>query len=235
MKRPQWTPRLSTGVLAFLMLLLLGMAGCRTIWEGQGGVEAKRPLADGSRIEEAADRHGHLEQAEITEPAKPPTAVEKKWRRGGPSDGPMPRTRLAEHFALKRVPEGEDAIPVERYAAAAEHARQMPQQSTATGTIWPSRAEMDLPTDAAAALLGTWTSSWSWEYRRAHPWPARLIPSPLHDVCGRRSWWRLEDDERWPGLDGPDGLSGELGRRFPGDGSVEYECHLCRHGRRGLQ
>src|SRR5688500_3062335 len=122
----QWTPRLSTAMLAFLMLVLMGMAGCRTTWEGQCGVEAQRPLPDGSRAENAADHYGLLEQAGIAEPAKMPAVLEKKWRRGGPKRRADAPDQAAEHFALKRVPEGEVAIPVERYAAATEHARHMP-------------------------------------------------------------------------------------------------------------
>src|SRR5207248_8579288 len=67
----------------------------------------------------------------------------------------------ARFYSLKRLPQGETEIPVERYLTAREQMREMPQYSTAEDRVLPSRSEMGnqaAPSDAAQLLLGTWTS-----------------------------------------------------------------------------
>jgi uncharacterized protein (TIGR03437 family) len=59
-----------------------------------------------------------------------------------------------EYYRLKRLPEGESELPVERYLEAQEQMRQMPQYSTAQERFLPSRAEMR--NDLEQLALGTW-------------------------------------------------------------------------------
>ncbi len=157
MKRFQSQRRLWIGMLAGLMLVLTGIAGCLSLREAPGRAETPRLLADGSGATGNANGDGNLAPAGFAKPAKPPAVLEKKWLRGGPKRRADLPDQAAKHFALKRVPKGQVGIPVERYAAAIAHARRMPQQSTARKTLWPSRAEMNLSPEAAEALLGGWT------------------------------------------------------------------------------
>lgn len=65
-----------------------------------------------------------------------------------------------EFFRLKRAPVGETAIPVERYFAALERMRVMPQHSTARNMDLPSRDELagrGLSYTAEAQALGAWS------------------------------------------------------------------------------
>src|SRR5262249_22598169 len=61
----------------------------------------------------------------------------------------------AEYYRLKRLPEGESQIPVERYFEARERMRRMPRYSTRQNRLMPSRAEMKSEPEEAA--LGEWT------------------------------------------------------------------------------
>lgn len=158
MKRLQSHRRFWIGILACLMFELAGIAGCLSLREAPRREETRRLLADGSEVVESVDSDGNLVPARLAEPVKPPPVLRKKWLRGGPKRRADLPDQAAKHFALKRVPKGEVAIPVERYAAAVAHARRMPQQSTATATLWPSREEMALSPEAAEALLGSWRS-----------------------------------------------------------------------------
>jgi photosystem II stability/assembly factor-like uncharacterized protein len=65
-----------------------------------------------------------------------------------------------EHYRRKRAPVGETAIPVERYFAALQRMRVMPQRSTRRNAVLPSRAELasqGLSYVAAAEALGAWS------------------------------------------------------------------------------
>ncbi|MGE0131649.1 MAG: Ig-like domain-containing protein [Blastocatellales bacterium] len=61
----------------------------------------------------------------------------------------------AEFYRLKRLPEGETEIPVERYFEAREQMRQMPRYSTKRNLLLPSRAEMKNGSEEAASA--EWT------------------------------------------------------------------------------
>ncbi|HKC88192.1 MAG TPA: hypothetical protein VKG02_19555, partial [Blastocatellia bacterium] len=61
----------------------------------------------------------------------------------------------AEFYRLKRLPEGESQIPVERYFEARERMRRMPRYSTRQNRLMPSRAE--LKSEPEEAALGEWT------------------------------------------------------------------------------
>jgi photosystem II stability/assembly factor-like uncharacterized protein len=72
-------------------------------------------------------------------------------------DGPA---EAQEYYRAKRAPVGETAIPVERYFAALERMRVMPQHSVRSGTVLPSRAELasrGISYVAAADALGAWS------------------------------------------------------------------------------
>jgi hypothetical protein len=65
-----------------------------------------------------------------------------------------------ELYRLKRAPAGETAIPVERYFAALDRMRVMPQHSTARNADLPSRAELaerGLSYATEAQTLGAWS------------------------------------------------------------------------------
>ena len=62
----------------------------------------------------------------------------------------------AEFYRLKRVPEGETSVPVERYLTAREHMRSMRQYSTAQGRFLTAQHELQNQSEASA--LGTWAS-----------------------------------------------------------------------------
>lgn len=64
--------------------------------------------------------------------------------------------RAAEHFRAKRLPLGEDEIPIERYLKAQERMQQMPQFSTAENRSALSRAH--LRKAGLQQQLGQWTS-----------------------------------------------------------------------------
>ena len=70
----------------------------------------------------------------------------------------------AEFFRLKRLPEGETEIPVEKYLAAREQMNEMPQYATAENRFLPSRNELKLEQErepgqiASPDALGAWTS-----------------------------------------------------------------------------
>ncbi|HWQ32317.1 MAG TPA: hypothetical protein VNQ79_05495 [Blastocatellia bacterium] len=59
-------------------------------------------------------------------------------------------------YREKRLPEGETELPVERYFAAQERMRELPQYSTARGVTLPSRAEMAVT--PGEQQLDAWTS-----------------------------------------------------------------------------
>lgn len=64
----------------------------------------------------------------------------------------------AKYYRLKRLPEGEKEIPVEKYFTAKAQMEAMPQYSTAQNRSWPSRNEMRANrTEAITEALGTWT------------------------------------------------------------------------------
>lgn len=79
-----------------------------------------------------------------------PELIEKAVRKLQAYDQPG---EAAEFYRQKRLPEGETEIPVERYFAAREHMRLMPQYSTALNRLLPPQAEMK----AAEAESATWT------------------------------------------------------------------------------
>jgi hypothetical protein len=67
--------------------------------------------------------------------------------------------RAARRFVEKRLPAGERELPVERWFAAREQMRTMPQHSLAAGRALPTRAELassGLSYVADAASLGAW-------------------------------------------------------------------------------
>ena len=80
-----------------------------------------------------------------------PELLEKAVRKIQAYDQPG---EAAEFYRLKRLPEGETEIPVDRYFVAREHMRLMPQYSSALGRQLPSLAEMK----EAEAESATWTS-----------------------------------------------------------------------------
>jgi hypothetical protein len=55
--------------------------------------------------------------------------------------GPLSHHHSIEFYRLKRLPEGETQIPVERYFAAREQMQLMPRYSTRENRLLPSRAE----------------------------------------------------------------------------------------------
>ncbi|HVR98310.1 MAG TPA: hypothetical protein VMW27_16975 [Thermoanaerobaculia bacterium] len=96
-----------------------------------------------------------------------PRIAEKIAEHSGPEQMPEPPQpydepdKAQELYRLKRVPAGEDAVPVERYFAALEQMRTMRQYSTRNGAFVPSRAELDksgLSYAAEAEKLGTWNA-----------------------------------------------------------------------------
>ncbi len=74
--------------------------------------------------------------------------IEKASRKSEAYDQPG---EAAEFYRLKRLPEGETEIPVERYFAAREQMRLMPQYSSRLNRPLPSRAEMESTELEAAA------------------------------------------------------------------------------------
>ena len=62
----------------------------------------------------------------------------------------------AEFFNLKRSPDGQSPIPVERYFVAQEHIQEMPRYTSATGRYTPSQKALGLSTQELE-VLGTWT------------------------------------------------------------------------------
>lgn len=62
--------------------------------------------------------------------------------------------KAAEFYRLKRVPEGEAEIPVERYVAAQERMAQMPRYSTSRRQVLPSQREQGMA--GIEALPGNW-------------------------------------------------------------------------------
>ncbi|MGH9855551.1 MAG: WD40/YVTN/BNR-like repeat-containing protein, partial [Blastocatellia bacterium] len=64
----------------------------------------------------------------------------------------------ADFYRLKRLPAGATEIPVERYLAAQERMRRMPQFSTLQGRFFPSQQEMKDAAEALPAQLPAWTS-----------------------------------------------------------------------------
>lgn len=78
-------------------------------------------------------------------------------RVSGKKEKPYDQPAEAEnYFRLKRAPDGQSAIPVERYLTAVNHIERMPQYSSASNSFLPSRQDM-----SAASLdpqaLGVWT------------------------------------------------------------------------------
>jgi photosystem II stability/assembly factor-like uncharacterized protein len=61
----------------------------------------------------------------------------------------------AEFFALKRLPPGATALPVEQYQEAIEQMRQMPRYSTSNRTFMPPESESIVPD--VAISLGSWS------------------------------------------------------------------------------
>jgi photosystem II stability/assembly factor-like uncharacterized protein len=93
--------------------------------------------------------------------AKAVEEIEEQRRRADavthPPDSP---DEAQEYYRAKRAPVGEKAVPVERYLAAREWMRLMPQHSIARDVFLPSRAEMEekgLSYVFDAASLGTWS------------------------------------------------------------------------------
>jgi photosystem II stability/assembly factor-like uncharacterized protein len=80
-----------------------------------------------------------------------PRAFEKKKKR---YDQPAEAQAFAR---LKRAPDGQSAIPVERYLVAAERVKRMPRYSTASRSFMPSESELG-PQAAGALALGPWES-----------------------------------------------------------------------------
>ena len=79
------------------------------------------------------------------------------WAAPPPPDSPG---EAQEYYRAKRAPVGEKAVPVERYLAAREWMRRMPQHSIARDVFLPSRAEMEekgLSYVFDAASLGIWS------------------------------------------------------------------------------
>ena len=74
--------------------------------------------------------------------------IEKASRKPEAYDQPG---EAAEFYRLKRLPEGETEIPVERYFAAREQIRLMPQYSSRLNRLLPSRAELKTTELEAAA------------------------------------------------------------------------------------
>ena len=96
------------------------------------------PASTATRVTEKTERIKH--------------ALEKLGRAPFSYDQPG---EAAEFHRLKRLPEGESQIPVERYFAAQERMRRMPRYSTRQNRLIPSPAEMKTEPDEAA--LGEWT------------------------------------------------------------------------------
>ena len=63
----------------------------------------------------------------------------------------------AEFYRLKRVPEGEKYVPVERYLTAREQMRRMPRYSTAQHRLLPAENDNAAETAEEQNLLGAWT------------------------------------------------------------------------------
>ncbi|HWQ31994.1 MAG TPA: BACON domain-containing carbohydrate-binding protein [Blastocatellia bacterium] len=63
----------------------------------------------------------------------------------------------AEFYRLKRAPEGEKYVPVERYLAAREQMRRMPRYSTAQNRLLPAENESAAESATEENLLGAWT------------------------------------------------------------------------------
>ncbi|HXV61708.1 MAG TPA: hypothetical protein VEK15_13500, partial [Vicinamibacteria bacterium] len=75
---------------------------------------------------------------------------------------PRPHTDAAaavEFFRQKRVPVGQQEVPVDRYFTAREHLRAMRRYSTASNRFLPSSGDEDLdfPGASSSAALGVWT------------------------------------------------------------------------------
>src|SRR5581483_7836780 len=61
----------------------------------------------------------------------------------------------AEFYRLKRAPEGERDVPVERYLKAREQMRRMPRYSTAQHRLLPAESDSEAPAEETAP--GAWT------------------------------------------------------------------------------
>lgn len=96
-------------------------------------------------------------------PAAFPTDLQRRLARKQRKEAQLPSpfdqpAEAQEFFALKRVPDGATAIPVERYLEAREHARLMPQHSARESHLRPFAAALDAAFAPATSTVGTWTS-----------------------------------------------------------------------------
>ncbi|HYQ84971.1 MAG TPA: hypothetical protein VEP28_13325, partial [Rubrobacter sp.] len=103
--------------------------------------------------------------APSTEKRPIPTVVQKKLQKKIQQTGQGPlrydRPEEAQEFLRqRRAPVGQKEVPVERYLAALEKMRSMPQYSTARRSVLPTRAALEgkgLSYANEASSLGGWT------------------------------------------------------------------------------
>lgn len=138
-------------------------SGSRTLWLivifALGG--ALWPAEDAYAQKRGRPKARTAKKAPAKVPAKAPAATSTPAANdGSPIKSGRPKRaydnpgEAAEYERWKRAPEGETAVPVERYLVAAERMRVMRQYSTPEGRLLPSRAEM---VNRPEQNLFTWT------------------------------------------------------------------------------
>jgi photosystem II stability/assembly factor-like uncharacterized protein len=103
--------------------------------------------------------------APVTEKRPIPTVVQKKLEKKlkQTAQGPLRYDKpeeAQEYLRLRRAPAGQKEVPVERYLAALETMRTMPQYSTSRRSVLPTRAALEkkgLSYANDASSLGGWT------------------------------------------------------------------------------
>jgi photosystem II stability/assembly factor-like uncharacterized protein len=113
--------------------------------------QQSQPLTAGRASEPAQGSEQNAAYRVPSHQQRPPR--QEAWRELKRFDQPDDAHRF---YLLKRVPEGASSLPVERYLAALEQIKEMPQHFTPLNTLLPSRNALG-PAAAELSSLGTWT------------------------------------------------------------------------------
>jgi uncharacterized protein (TIGR03437 family) len=178
---------ISTRGLLFSLTLILGICGLLLAQGTRGtkaNNNAKKRITSSTKSQKATSRRGNRTKAidnaavqidslqkgnasaDNPQRFRPSYEMEQLGLNNAPDIVPFGRKRgksydepdaAAQYFLLRRLPEGENELPLEKYVEAQDQMRTMPQYSTALERSLPSRTEIARGTDPEQGKLGAWT------------------------------------------------------------------------------